>query len=184
MNEQHIKLQIKKFGFYGLFKNLKFFDPFLWVYLISNGLLPTKIGLLIAIRELIIYLFEIPSGVIADKYGKKIELVICFLFYIASFVLFFIGGTFFVFILAFIMYGFGEAFRSGTHKAMIMEFLDYHELKDDKSKVYGLTRSYSMVGSMISSIFSIAFVLYLPNLKLLFLISIVPYIIDLFLILS
>ena len=184
MNEQHIKLPIKKFGCYGLFKNLKFFDPFLWVYLISNGLLPTKIGLLIAIRELIIYLFEIPSGVIADKYGKKIELVICFLFYIASFVLFFIGGTFFVFILAFIMYGFGEAFRSGTHKAMIMEFLDYHELKDDKSKVYGLTRSYSMVGSMISSIFSIAFVLYLPNLKLLFLISIVPYIIDLFLILS
>jgi len=184
MGELHIKRQLRKFSLYGLFKNLKFFDPFLWVYLATNGLDLTSIGILIAIREVIIYLFEIPSGVFADKYGKKTELIICFLFYIASFVLFFIGGNFFIFVLAFIMFGFGEALRSGTHKAMIMEFLEYHNIKEDKSKIYGLTRSYSMIGSSISALLSILFVIYLPDLSLLFLISIVPYVIDLLLVLS
>lgn len=184
MDNQHIKKQLRKFSLYGLFKNLKFFDPFLWVYLVSNGLDITYIGILVAIRELIIYVFEIPSGVFADKFGKKNELVLCFIFYIVSFILFFIGGYFIVFVLAFIAYGFGEAFRSGTHKAMIMEFLDYHELKEDKSKIYGLTRSYSMIGSTMSSLLSVAFVIWLPDLRLLFLFSIVPYVIDLFLILS
>lgn len=184
MNDQAIKNQLRKFSLYGLFKNLKFFDPFLWVYLASNGLDLTKIGLLIAIREVTIYLFEIPSGVFADKYGKKTELIICFLFYIISFILFFVGGSFIIFVFAFVMFGFGEALRSGTHKAMIMQFLDHNEIKEDNSKIYGLTRSYSMIGSAISSLLSVGFVIVLPNLRLLFLFSIVPYIADLLLVLS
>lgn len=182
MNENHIKIQLRKFGFYGLFKNLKFFDPFLWVYLASNGLDIAMIGILIAIREAIIYIFEIPSGVFADNFGRKTELIICFIFYIFSFILFFIGGSYVVFVFAFILFGFGEAFRSGTHKAMIMDFLDYHDIKDNKSKVYGLTRAYSMIGSTISSLLSVLFIIFLPNLNLLFLLSIVPYVIDLFLV--
>lgn len=184
MHEKHIKRQLIKFNFYGFFKNLKFFDPYLWVYLNQNGLDLTKIGLLIAIRELIIYVFEIPSGVFADKFGKKTELVICFLFYILSFVFFFIGQEFYIFVIAFILFGFGEAFRSGTHKAMIIEFLEIHEIKDDKSKVYGLTRSYSLIGSALSSLLGVLFVIVLPNLQLLFIIAIIPYVLDLLLILS
>ena len=182
--ESHIKTQLIKFNLYGLFKNLKFFDPYLWVYLINNGLDFTKIGILIAIREVIIYFFEIPSGVFADEFGRKTELVICFIFYIASFVLFYIGGEYYMFIFAFILFGFGEAFRSGTHKSMIMEFVEVNELKDSKTKIYGLTRSYSMIGSAISSIVSIVIVLFLPELSILFLVSIIPYIFDLLLILS
>ena len=82
------------------------------------------------------------------------------------------------------LFGLGEAFRSGTHKAMIMDFLEYHNMHDDKSKVYGKTRSYSMIGSSISSLIAIVLVIYLPSINLLFLISIIPYVLDLFLILS
>ena len=182
--DKAIKRQLTKFGFYGFFKNLKFFDPYLWVYLNQNGLDLTKIGLLIAIREVIIYVFEIPSGVFADRFGKKTELIICFIFYIASFILFFIGGSFLIFVFAFILFGFGEAFRSGTHKAMIMEYLEVHNINDEKSKVYGKTRAYSLIGSSLSSILGVIFIIFLPNLELLFLIAIVPYIIDLLLVLS
>ena len=183
-SERHIKRQLWKFNLYGFFKNLKFFDPYLLFYLISSGLSLLEIGILFSIRETMIYLFEIPSGIIADKLGKKTELVLCFLFYIASFVLFFIGGSFVMFVYAIILYGLGEAFRSGTHKAMIMDFMDYHDIKENKSKIYGLTRSYSMIGSALSSVISIVLVLVLPELSLLFLIAIVPYIIDLLLIVS
>jgi len=131
-----------------------------------------------------IYVFEVPSWVIADKLGKRNELVLCFLFYIGAFILFFIGGSYYIFVLAYVLFGLGEAFRSGTHKAMIMDFLEYHNIKDDKAKVYGKTRSYSLIGSSISSLIAIGLVLYLPNLSLLFLVSIIPYILDLVLILT
>lgn len=183
MNEQkQIKRQITKFGFYGFFKDLRFFDPVLLIFLHSFGISAFQIGLLYAIREAIIYIFEIPSGVFADQYGKKTELMICFMFYISSFVVFAFGTNFYWFALAMTLFGLGEAFRSGTHKSMIMQYLDMHNLSREKSKTYGKTRSYSMIGSMLSSLFTIYLVIALPELKFLFLLAIIPYLLDLILI--
>ena len=176
--------QIIKFVFYGLLKNLKFFEPFLWLYFLVNGLSLLEIGTLYAIRETIVYVFEIPSGVLADRFGRKNELVLCFVFYILSFIVFYFSNNFGLFVIAISLYGLGEAFRSGTHKAMIMQYLDENNLKESKSQVYGLTRSYSNIGSAISSIAGILLVLFTPDLSYLFLIAIIPYIIDLFLILT
>jgi MFS family permease len=178
------KRQITKFGMYGLFKNLKFFDPFLFYYLIQNGISYTQIGLLYAIRETVIYVLEIPSGVFADRYGKKTELLICFVFYMISFVFLFIGNSFFIFAFAYLLFGLGEAFRSGTHKAMIMQYLEDEKIQTNKTKIYGYTRSYSMIGSSISALFSILLVIVLPDLRLLFLVSILPYIADFMLVIT
>lgn len=179
------KTQITKFGIYGFLKNLRFFEPYLLYYLtVISGLSLFQVGILYSIREIIIYVFEIPSGVIADKYGKKTELVFCFIFYIISFVVFFIATSYWMFIIAMILFGFGEAFRSGTHKAMIMQYLDKNEIKSSKSKIYGSTRSMSLLGSMTMSIISIIFIIWLPEVRYLFLISIIPYILDLLLIVS
>lgn len=131
-----INKQITKFGFYGFFKNLRFFDPVLLIYLYAHGMAATQIGLLYAIREAMIYVFEIPSGVFADRYGKKTELILCFLFYILSFVIFAIGTNFLFFMFAMMLFGLGEAFRSGTHKAMIMQYMDEENIKEEKSQIY------------------------------------------------
>lgn len=177
--------QIFKFGFYGFLKNLRFFEPYLLYYLtVISGLSLFQVGILYSIREIIIYIFEIPSGVIADRYGKKTELVFCFLFYIMSFIIFFIATNFVMFTLAMILFGFGEAFRSGTHKAMIMQYLDENDIKSSKSRFYGRTRSMSLLGSMTMSIISIVFIIWLPEVRYLFLLSIIPYLLDLVLILS
>jgi len=178
------RLQIFKFEMYGFLKNLRFFEPYLIIYLVASGLSLFEVGLLISIREIIIYIFEIPSGVIADMYGKKAELIICFIFYIISFFLFFIATGFGIFALAMILFGLGEAFRSGTHKSMIMSFLEKNDIGASKTKVYGQTRAMSLIGSMVMSIIAIVFVIWLPELKYLFLISIIPYLLDMLLIAS
>jgi len=174
--------QIKKFSFYGFFKNLKFFEPYLFIYFLSNGLNFFLIGVLFSIREIIVYLFEIPSGVIADYYGKKNELKFCFIMYIISFVLFFIGSDYIIMLFAMIFYGLGDAFRSGTHKAMIYEYLEQNNQFHLKNKVYGYTRSYSKMGSALSSFISIIIILNLDQYRKIFLFSVVPYIIDFLLI--
>ena len=86
------KLQVVKFSMYGFLKNLRFFEAFLIIYMLSHDMNLFKIGILFAVREAIIYIFEIPSGVLADRFGKKNELVLCFLFYIFSVLFFYIGG--------------------------------------------------------------------------------------------
>ena len=176
--------QIIKFSWYGLLKNLRFFEPYLLIYLLADGITYTQIGALMAIREVIIYIFEIPSGVIADQFGKKKEMMLCFTFYIVSFVFFFLQGGFSMYLIAMVFYGLGDAFRSGTHKAMIMQYLQEKEWGDHKSFVYGRTRSFSLIGSAVSSILSVLLVLFIPGLRWVFLVCIFPYIADFLLIAS
>ncbi len=174
--------QIMKFSAYGFLKNLAFFKPFLLIYLISHGVSIFQIGILYAIRETVIYLFEVPSGIIADYYGRKKELYMCFSFYIISFVIFFFTSSFIVAALAMVFFGLGEAFRSGTHKAMILTYLEKNSLKKYKTLVYGRTRSFSLIGTAISSLISIFIMLALPSSGWIFLASIIPYILDFILI--
>lgn len=176
--------QIWKFCFYGLLKNLKFFEPYLLIYLLGMGIDLFKIGILFAIREIITYIFEVPSGIFADNYGKKKELMICFIFYMISFVFFFVGNTFYILIIGMIFFGLGEAFRSGTHKAMIYSYLEQKDWFMHKAFVYGRTRSFSLIGSSISALLSILFVLNLPSVRWVFLLCIIPYLLDFLLIWS
>jgi len=176
--------QIWKFCFYGLLKNLKFFEPYLLIYLLGIGFNMFIIGILFSVREVITYIFEVPSGIFADNYGKKKELMLCFTFYIISFIFFFIGKSFFILIIAMIFFGLGEAFRSGTHKAMIYSYLEQKGWFEYKAFVYGRTRSFSLLGSAISAFLSIIFILNLPSERWIFIICILPYIIDFILIWS
>lgn len=176
--------QILKFSFYGFFKNLQFFEPYLLIYLMGMGLNLFQIGLLYSLRGAVIYIFEVPSGMLADQYGKKKELLLCFVFYMISFVFFFISRSMFIVTIGMIFYGLGEAFRSGTHKAMILSYLNRKGWYEYKGMVYGRTRSYSLLGSSLSAFLSILLVLNLPALRWIFLICIIPYMIDFVLVAS
>lgn len=176
--------QIIKFCYYGFLKNLRFFEPFLVLYLLSMDLNLFMIGILYSIREIVNYIFEVPSGVFADNFGKKTELSLCFIFYIISFIFFFIGQSYWILIIAMFFFGLGEAFRSGTHKAMIFGYLEDKDWFAYKNFVYGRTRSFSLIGSAVSAFLSILFIIQFDSLQILFLICIIPYIADFILILS
>lgn len=174
--------QIIKFSLYGFFKNLKFFEPYLYIYLISCGINLFQIGILISIREIVINIFEIPSGLISDFFGRKKELYLCFIFYIISFVFFYSGASFFIISTGMVFFGLGKAFRSGTHKAMIYSYLEQKGWQEYKTFVYGKTRSMSLTGSAISAVSSVILILYLPANRYIFLISTLPLILDFILI--
>jgi len=85
---------------YGFLKNLRFFDAFFILFLVEKGVSFTQIGILYAIRELITNILELPSGIIADSFGRKSSLAASLLIYILSFALFFLFDDFWVFIIA------------------------------------------------------------------------------------
>ncbi|HKI89932.1 MAG TPA: MFS transporter, partial [Draconibacterium sp.] len=176
--------QYYKFSSYGFLKNLRFFDAFLLLYLLEKGLPYIQIGILYAIREIFINLFEIPSGLIADTYGRKSTLAGSFVVYMGSFLMFYFAHDFWLFLPAFLLYGAAEAFRSGTHKGMIMDYLKIHDWGDQKITYYGHTRSWSQKGSAISSLVAGIIVFLSGKYDYVFLFSIIPYLLNLFLILS
>lgn len=176
--------QYYKFCAYGFLKNLRFFDAFFILFLIEKGLPFTQIGILYAVREIVINFLEIPSGIIADTYGRKNALVASFLFSILSFYLFFASHQFWFFMLAFVLYGIADAFRSGTHKGMIMDYLKTKGREHQKIEYYGHTRSWSQKGSALSSLVAGFIVFYSGRYESIFLYSIIPYLLNLLLILS
>jgi len=139
---------------------------------------------LYAIREVVINVLEVPSGFIADIYGRKSALLSSFAAYMVSFAVFYFSSGFALFSIAFVLYGFGDAFRSGTHKAMIMEYLKIKQWEGQKIYYYGHTRSWSQLGSALSSLVAGVIVFLNGKYQNVFLYSIVPYILNFVLILS
>ncbi|MFT7518007.1 MAG: MFS family permease [Kiritimatiellia bacterium] len=170
---------LTRFSLYGFLKNQRYFEPFLLLAFLDAGLSFTSIGLLVAIREICVNLFEIPSGAIADVYGRRRSMILSFLAYIGSFVIFGLGSELWHFVPAMVLFGVGDAFRSGTHKAMILSWLHSQGRQDEKVAVYGSTRSWSKTGSAVSVPIAAAIVIMDFGYSYVFWLSIVPYLVNL-----
>ncbi|MRT94553.1 MFS transporter [Ancylomarina sp. 16SWW S1-10-2] len=184
MNSQLKNNQYKKFCTYGFLKNLRFFDAFLILFLIDKNMSYTQIGILYASREIITNLFEIPSGLIADIYGRKKILATALLIFSISFLIFWMSSNFWLFLFAFIIFGLADAFRSGSHKGMMMDYLELNNWAAYKSEYYGHTRSWSQRGSAISALIAGILIFIDGNYQNIFIYSAIPYIINFCLILS
>lgn len=177
-------LQYYKFCTYGFLKNLRFFDPFIILFFREMGFSFLQIGTLFSIREIATGILEIPTGFFADSYGRKFSMVLAFVSYIFSFIIFYLFPHFGLYVLAMVLFAFGEAFRSGTHKAMILDYLKLHNITDRKIEYYGHTRSASQIGSAVSALMAGILVFFAESYRIIFLASIVPYILGLMLMLT
>ena len=177
-------LQYYKFCSYGFLKNLRFFEPFLILFFLEKNLTYLQIGTLYAIREIGTNILEIPTGILADVVGRRRSMIFSFASYIISFILFYIYSSFWLFSIAMIFFSIGEAFRTGTHKAMIVEYLKIKGWKNQKVHYYGHTRSASQIGSAVSSLIAAGLVFYSGRYQIVFLASTIPYILDLLLMMS
>jgi MFS family permease len=171
-------LQYYKFCLYGFLKNLRFFDAFFILFFLEKDLSYTEIGLLYSIREITLAITEIPSGVIADMFGRRKTLIVAFFFYILSFVVFFLSDQFLFFAAAMLLFAFGDAFRTGVHKAMIYDYLVINHQPKLKVTYYGHTRSWSQTGTAISALIAGIIVFYSGRYDIIFLASGIPYLLD------
>ena len=176
--------QYWKFSFYGFLKNLQFFDPFLVLFFREMGITFFQIGILFSVREIITNITELPTGIAADTLGRRKIMIFAFLCYICSFILFFLFPSYLVYLAAMTMFALGDSFRSGTHKAMIMEYLKLNHMTEHKIAYYGHTRGWAQLGSALSALIAAALVFFSGSFRYVFLGSIIPYIGGMLLIVS
>ncbi|RLB57388.1 MAG: hypothetical protein DRI34_07765 [Deltaproteobacteria bacterium] len=172
-------LMLRRFCLYGFLKNQQYFEPYLVLYFLQRGLSFFQIGLLVACREVTVNLFEVLSGAVADVWGRRRSMMLSFCAYLASFVLFALAGSLGLLFAAMVLFGIGEAFRTGTHKAMIFSWLRRQGRLDERTRVYGLTRSWSKLGSALAVVIGTIFVLAGDDYVWLFWLSALPYVLGL-----
>ncbi len=152
-----------RFSLYGFLKNQQYYDPFLILAFRQKGLSFFLIGILIGFREICVNLFEIPSGAVADLYGRRRAMILSFSAYIVSFAMFALSRSLMPLFAAMFFFAIGDAFRTGTHKAMIFDWLRIQGRSNEKTKIYGYTRSWSKMGSAVSVLIAAALVFYSSN---------------------
>ena len=167
-----------RFSLYGFLKNQRYFEPFFVLLLLDRGLSFFTIGVLVAFREATVNLLEIPSGAIADLGGRRKSMIVSFSAYVVSFVLFGASRNLPMLFVAMLFFAVGEAFRSGTHKAMIFAWLRLNDRTDERVRLYGYTRSWSKFGSALSVVLAGAFVLVSDDYSVIFYLSSIPYLLS------
>jgi len=102
---------------------LQFAPAFLIPYFLFIGLSATKIGILIATMSLFGLLFEIPTGAIADLYGRKKSVLIGYFLEGLGFLSIFFFSNFYFLMASFAFIGFGKTFSSGSKEAWITDLI-------------------------------------------------------------
>jgi MFS family permease len=165
-----------RFSLYGFLKNQQYYDPFLILAFLDKGLSFALIGALIGFREICINLLEVPTGAAADVAGRRRAMIFSHVAYIAAFLLFAFGRNLALLFAAMFFFSAGEAFRTGTHKAIIFAWLAREGRGDEKTKVYGFTRSWSKMGSALSVVIAAGLVFALEDYRYVFLLTIPAYV--------
>jgi len=177
-------IQYFKFCAYGFLKNLRFFEPFLILFFLERDLSYLQIGMIYTVREITRNIFEIPSGLAADVLGRRRTMITAFSLYIISFLIYTISYRYGMLIAATIVFALGDVFRTGTHKAMIFDYLDRQDWTSQKVSYYGHTRSWSQAGSAVSALMAAVLIFYTGRISLVFIYSVIPYALGLLLMIS
>ena len=164
-----------RFSLYGFLKNQKYWEPFLWLVFLDKGLSFTMIGVLIGFREICVNIMEVPTGAIADSAGRRRSMIFSFLSYIVALLIFGLCAQVWMLFAAMFFFSIGEAFRTGTHKAIIFDWLARQGRENEKTKVYGFTRSWSKMGSAVSVVAAAGIVFVSRTYSWVFLLCIIPY---------
>ena len=144
-NNQELQKNIIKFYISQFLAGMQFTSPIIVLYFLSNGLSLSQVAILTSIHTLIIAFFEIPSGAIADIFGRKRTLVFAGLMAVIGSVTFAFSHSFLSFVLAEAFFALFISFTSGTDTAWL-----YDTLKNLKSQ--SKFKEISGRGSLIKSV--------------------------------
>lgn len=166
-----IEKNVKLYYLYSTFAELLILGPILVLFLTAKGLSFTEIMLLQSISSISVFFFEVPTGAVADKLGRKYSILIGASLWALGLLFYVIGKSFFVFALSEITFSLGSAFKSGADTALIYDSLKMLKREKEFQMIEGKARSYSLYAQALGSVLS-SF-LYEKNVNLPLIVSII-----------
>lgn len=133
-----------------------FFFDFVLIYAVDKlffiyrGLDLAEIAVMLMTMSILMIIFEVPSGAIADRWDRKTILIISGLVRAACMIVWVFSTNLPMFILGFSLLVAGYSFESGTIQAYVFDYLKLHGKEDDFEKVWGRGTSFRLIGIAIA----------------------------------
>lgn len=129
--------------------------PILHIYYESRGLNVSDYYILFSVGLISIFVFEIPTGVIADRVGYKQSLIMGSITLVFSMCGMIFANNVWHFIICEVLFGIGMSFISGADAGLVYDTLVALKRENEYSDIYGKSRQYIFVvagvGSLLSS---------------------------------
>lgn len=159
--------------------SLYFFPAFLVLYLSQLSFSFTQIGILVAIIPLTALIFEIPTGAIADLYGRKFSVILGYSLEGICMLFLFFAKTYFSVFFIFLLWGLGTTFSSGSKDAWIVDMIN----KNNKRLVHNFFTKMQVFigfGLIISGFIGVMFVKYC-GVRVIWIIGVFSYLVSILL---
>ncbi len=134
------------------FRGLMFFVPIWILFFQARGLSLAEIGFVATGVYLASVLLEYPSGIFADKYGRKLTIMLSMLLSALALFIQVTAHSTTQFFLGAIFIGASFAFSSGAREALIYDSLKEKKLEKHNSKVLGSLDSVRAIGGIVAAI--------------------------------
>lgn len=128
---------ILKYYLYQATVTFGFFWPVFTVFLLRRGLNYTQIGLLGSVSAAFVVIAELPTGYIGDRIGRRNSLLVGSALLALSVLGFTVAYTFTAFIVLWILWALGLAFRSGSGDAWLYDALQEQLREDEYTRIRG-----------------------------------------------
>lgn len=131
-----------------------FFGPFIILFYQSRGLSLTEGMLLQSIYAIGVVILEVPTGVIADIYGKRKSLIVGALAFVIALICYYFSHSFWQFALSELIAALGMSFISGADSAFIHETLKSLGREGEYKKIEGRARGLMQAGNAVGEVLS------------------------------
>jgi len=122
---------------------------FYMILFIERGRSVSDAAALLALWSVFTIIFEIPSGVLADRWNRRNMLAIAAALQGLCFVVWFFSHTFLMFTLGFVFWAIAGAFISGTEEGLIYDNLKSDGCEESFTEVYGKAQFFANVGTIV-----------------------------------
>lgn len=119
--------------------------PVLSLILLDKGATISNLSIILGLYALTVIVLELPTGVIADVYGRKKSFCLSIIISILSIVTILFSNGFIFLCIAMVFYGLSRALSSGSFEAM---FIDYYIDTYGKDKLHNVSTKLSVLDAL------------------------------------
>ncbi|MGE0144085.1 MAG: MFS transporter [Planctomycetota bacterium] len=124
--------------------------PFLWFWFRDHGVDAVGYGTIIALYYLAMVVAEVPTGVLADRFGRRSVLIAGPFVLAAGFFVAWASPDFLGFCIAEVLLGLGHSLLSGAPAALLFDTLDHHGRTRDYHRQESIANTLRLLGTGIA----------------------------------